>query len=70
MKKHRHRGILCNVGLWCPQVQIQITPFRWGLAYGISWTKVAFMLGPITVAIWFTFRHFGAECNRFNDPQV
>lgn len=67
MKNHRHRGFLCNAGLWAPQIQIQIAPFRWGVGGGFSRTKISGMLGPITIAIWFTFRNLGAESRTFND---
>lgn len=70
MKKHRHRGFVCNAGLWRPQIQIQITPLRWGIGFGFSRTKIAIMLGPVSIAIWFTFKSLGAECRTFNDPEV
>ena len=66
----RHRGFICEVGLWNPQIQLQITPLCWGLALAWSKTKLSGKLGPIAVAIWFNFRGWKARCETFNDRNV
>ncbi|MHC4298013.1 MAG: hypothetical protein ACYS7Y_11980 [Planctomycetota bacterium] len=70
MKKHRYRGFICMAGLWRPQIQLQITPLCWGFAAAWSRNKVAGTLGPVSIALWFTFRGWKAECTRINDPKV
>jgi len=70
MSKHRHRGFLCNAGLWRPQINIQIAPLRWGIGLGFSRTMVGVTLGPVSVTIWFTFGNLSTECRTFNDPKV
>jgi len=70
MKNHRHRGFLCSAGLWRPQIQIQIAPLCWGIGLGFSRTKIAGTLGPVSLAIWFTFKSLGVECRTFNDPKA
>jgi hypothetical protein len=70
MKKHRHRGFICQVGLWNPQIQLQITPFCWGVSVGFSRTKVAVQLGPMAIAIWLYVRGWKVECRTFSDPCV
>lgn len=68
--QHRHRGFICEAGLWSPQVQIQITPFYWGVSLGFSRTKLALKVGPVAVALWVAIRGLKAECCIFDDPEA
>ena len=53
-----------DVGWSCPQVKIQIIPFKWGIGGGIGHQSVSLLLGPFSIRIYFRFGAWGGKKER------
>ena len=53
MKRERYIFGYVSIGWNTPQVQLQISPFKWGFGGGIGNRRVSLFLGPIAVVVWF-----------------
>ena len=60
--KHDNYGVaFVEAGWECPQIQIQVTPFKWGLGAGAGTNRVSLLVGPVAISIWLKVSRFEAR---------
>ena len=42
-----------QIGWTAPQIQLQFTPFSWGLGGGYGNRKISLRVGPIGIMVWY-----------------
>jgi len=52
MRKARYRLAIVEAGWRSPQLQIQVMPFKWGLAIGFGKEWIGIVVGPLAVIVW------------------
>lgn len=57
-----------EAGWRSPQLQVQITPLSWGLAYGHSPRHIGVQIGPIAVAVKYRLCSFLAQAESRSYP--
>ena len=60
----KDRWFEARVGWLTPQVDIQITPFEWGVALCWSRRRVGLRVGPVAAMLWFRWVKFDAKIER------
>lgn len=63
--------LLCRaeIGWRNPQIQIQLTPLSWGLAFGLSKGHIGILVGPLAIVIWYRWRSvFRSEFVHYSYP--
>lgn len=59
--REKYKSASYMAGFRSPQVQIQITPFMWGIQWGYSTYRIGLCLGPLAVVLWFRGSKFEVE---------